>query len=182
LRSRVLSNQVEYSLVNRSPEVDLLPFAEAHDRVIIAYSPLAQGLLSGRYHGTSRPTDSLRTAGSYFRPENIQRTMPLITVLREVAHAHSASPAQIALAWAIQNPVVAAIPGAFSIEQLEENAAAAEIQLAEDEYLALQSVSAWSRDIAPPDASFRGKLTEVKHCAGIGRYWVRNYRTIIPSS
>jgi aryl-alcohol dehydrogenase-like predicted oxidoreductase len=178
LRSRVLSDQVEYSLVNRSPEVDLLQFAESHDRIIIAYSPLAQGLLSGRYHGTSRPTDSLRTASSYFHPENIKRTKPLITVLREVAHAHSATPAQIALAWVIRHPVVAAIPGASSIEQLEENVAAAEIQLADDEYQALQSVSAWSRDIVAPHASFRDKLSEVKHCAGIARYWVRHYRTI----
>src|SRR5262252_8188549 len=50
LGSRVLSNQVSYSLVVRSPERDLLPFAESHDRVVLAYSPLAQGLLSGRYH------------------------------------------------------------------------------------------------------------------------------------
>jgi len=179
LHSRVLSDQVEYSLVSRSPEADLLPFAESHGRAVIAYSPLAQGLLSGRYHGTSRPTDSLRTASSYFHPENIRRTEPLIGVLREVAHAHSATPAQIALAWVIRHPVVAAIPGASSIEQLEENVAAAEIRLADDEYQALQSVSAWSRDIAAPDTSFRSKLAELKHCAGIGRYWVRHYRSII---
>src|SRR6516162_1484105 len=51
LGSRVLSNQVRYSLVDRSPERDLLPFAASTGHVVIAYSPLAQGLLSGRYHG-----------------------------------------------------------------------------------------------------------------------------------
>src|ERR1700680_4262129 len=55
LGSRVLSNQVRYSLVDRSPERDLLPFAQAHGHVVIAYSPLAQGLLSGKYHRGSRP-------------------------------------------------------------------------------------------------------------------------------
>ena len=65
-------------------------------------------------------------------------------MLREVAKAHSATPAQIALAWVIQHPVVVAIPGASSVEQLESNIAAAEIQLADDEYQALQTASAWS--------------------------------------
>ena len=54
LGSRVLSNQVRYSLVDRSPERDLLPFAESTGHVVIAYSPLAQGLLSGKYHRGSR--------------------------------------------------------------------------------------------------------------------------------
>ncbi len=178
LRGRVLSDQVEYSLVSRRPELDLLPFAESHGRVIIAYSPLAQGLLSGHYHGAGRPADSLRTASSYFSPESIQRTEPLIAVLREVAQAHSATPAQIALAWVLRSPVVTAIPGASSVEQLEHNAAAAEIQLADDEYQALQAASAWSRDAGEPRAPFRGTLRELKHCAGIGRYWVRHYRAI----
>ena len=54
LGSRVLSNQVRYSLVARSPERGLIPFAESHDHIVIAYSPLAQGLLSGRYHRDSQ--------------------------------------------------------------------------------------------------------------------------------
>src|ERR1700724_4583670 len=54
LGHRVLSNQVRYNLVDRSPERDLLPFAQAHGHIVIAYSPLAQGLLSGRYHRDNR--------------------------------------------------------------------------------------------------------------------------------
>jgi aryl-alcohol dehydrogenase-like predicted oxidoreductase len=178
LRTRVLSNQVEYSLVNRSPELDLLPFAEAHDRIIIAFSPLAQGLLSGRYHGRSAPANGLRRASSYFSPENMERTKPLIGVLREVAQAHAATPAQIALAWALRCPVVAVIPGASSVEQLEHNVAAADIQLADEEYQALQTASAWSRDPAPAHAPLRGTLRDLKHCAGIGLYWITHYRMI----
>ena len=74
LGRRVLSNQVSYSLVARSPEGDLLPFAESHDRVVIAYSPLAQGLLSGRYDRDNRPTDRVRAASPLFHPENLERT------------------------------------------------------------------------------------------------------------
>jgi aryl-alcohol dehydrogenase-like predicted oxidoreductase len=170
LGSRILSNQVSYSLVDRSAEEDLLPFAESHARIIIAHSPLAQGLLSGRYHGTSRPGDRVRATSSHFRPESIERTRPLITVLREVAEAHHATPAQIALAWVIQHPAVAAIPGASSVEQLERNAAAAEILLADDEYRALQAASRWSRAPAMRQSSPRRRLSELKHCARAGWY------------
>jgi len=62
-------------------------------------------------------------------------------VLREVAHAHQATPAQIALAWVIRHPAVTAIPGASSVEQLESNVAAADIVLSDDEYAALSAAS-----------------------------------------
>src|SRR5262249_2653845 len=61
LGSRVLSNQVGYSLVNRSAERDLLPFAESHGRLVIAFRPLELGLLSGKYDAASRPADRMRT-------------------------------------------------------------------------------------------------------------------------
>jgi aryl-alcohol dehydrogenase-like predicted oxidoreductase len=141
LGRRVLSNQVRYSLVSRSPERELIPFAEANDHIVIAYSPLGQGLLSGRYHRDSRPTNRVRIASPLFLPDNLERAADLIAALREVASAHSATPAQIALAWAIHSPAVVAIPGASSVEQMESNAAAAEIELTDDEYQALQAAS-----------------------------------------
>ncbi|HYB86828.1 MAG TPA: aldo/keto reductase [Streptosporangiaceae bacterium] len=141
LGSRVLSNQVRYSLVARAPERDLLPFAELHDRVVIAYSPLGQGLLSGRYDRANRPTNRVRVNSPLFLPDNLDRAGDLIAVLREVADAHSATPAQIALAWVIHHRSVTAIPGASSVEQLESNAAAADIELADDEFQALAAAS-----------------------------------------
>jgi aryl-alcohol dehydrogenase-like predicted oxidoreductase len=141
LGGRVLSNQVRYSLADRTPEEDLLPFAAEAGRVVIAYSPLAQGLLSGRYDRDNRPGNRIRAANPLFLPDNLDKASPLIGVLREVASAHSATPAQIALAWVIRHPAVAAIPGASSIEQLESNVAAADIDLADDEYAALNAAS-----------------------------------------
>ena len=152
LGSRVLSNQVCYNLVARSPERDLLPFAESHDRAVIAYSPLAQGLLSGRYHRANRPANRVRAANPLFLPDNLDRAGDLIAALREVADAHSATPAQIALAWVIHRPAVVAIPGASSVEQLESNVAAADIQLADDEYRALQAASDRFHPITGPAA------------------------------
>jgi aryl-alcohol dehydrogenase-like predicted oxidoreductase len=147
LGSPVLSNQVPYSLVERSPERDLLPFAESSGHVVIAYSPLAQGLLAARYQRANRPSNAVRAGNPLFLPENLDRAEPLLATLREVAAAHAAAPAQIALAWVIRNPAVTAIPGASSVEQLESNAAAADIELTADEYQALRAAAQRFRPI-----------------------------------
>lgn len=147
LGSRVLSNQVRYSLAFPAPGRDLVPYAESTGRVVIAYSPLAKGLLSGSYHRFHRPSNRVRRISPLFLPENLDRAENLIAVLRLVADAHSATPAQIALAWVIRNPAVVAIPGASSIEQLESNVAAAELQLADDECRELEAASARFRPV-----------------------------------
>jgi aryl-alcohol dehydrogenase-like predicted oxidoreductase len=133
LGGRVLSNQVRYSLASPGPGHDLVPYAESTGHVVIAYSPLAKGLLSGNYGRSRRPSNRVRRISQLFLPENLDRAASLLGALRRVADAHSATPAQIALAWVIRSPAVTAIPGASSIEQLERNVAAADIQLTEDE-------------------------------------------------
>jgi aryl-alcohol dehydrogenase-like predicted oxidoreductase len=152
LGARVLSNQVQYSLARRSPEADLVPYAQEHGRLVIAYSPLAQGLLSGRYHQDNRPANRVRASNTLFLPENLERASGLLATLREVADAHSATQAQIALAWAIRNDAVVAIPGASSVEQLESNVAAADIELADDEYGALNEASDRFKPVSGPAA------------------------------
>ena len=141
LGTRVLSNQVRYSLADRAPEKDLLPFAAEAGRIVIAYSPLAQGLLSGRYDRSNRPANRVRASNPLFLPENLDRASELIALLREVADAHQATAAQVALAWVIRHPAVTAIPGASTVEQLEGNVAAADIELSDDEYAALSAAS-----------------------------------------
>lgn len=164
LGRRILTNQVAYSLVDRSAELELIRFAESNRRVIIAFSPLAQGLLSGGYHDARRPLNRVRAASPLFRPEHLWQTADLIAVLREVAEAHSATSTQIALAWAIHSPAVVAIPGASTVAQLEDNVAAADIELADDEYRALCRASARFRPAAR-DASPDGNLAALKHSA-----------------
>jgi aryl-alcohol dehydrogenase-like predicted oxidoreductase len=137
LGGKVLSNQVQFSLVSRGPLADMLPWAQRTGHVVIAYSPLAQGLLSGRYDADHRPSNGIRTSNAMFLPENLTAARPLLDTLREVAAAHDVTPAQIALAWVVHHPHVVAIPGASSVAQVESNAAAAEIELAPDEYGAL---------------------------------------------
>jgi len=137
LGAPVRANQVEYSLLARGPADELIPYAAGHDRLIIAFSPLAQGALSGRYGPDRRPSGRVRQTSPRFAPDNLKRMEPLLDVLREVGRAHDASPAQAALAWAIHHPNVLAIPGASSVEQMEHNAAAADIELTADQYAAL---------------------------------------------
>ncbi|MEU4570700.1 aldo/keto reductase [Micromonospora sp. NPDC023956] len=141
LGRRVLSNQVRYSLVDRGPEDDLLPYAARTGRIVMAYSPLAQGFLSGRYDAANPPAGAVRRANPYFLPENLERGAALIGTLREVADAHDATPSQIALAYLLHHPNVVAIPGASSVEQMERNAAAAEIDLTDGEHDALRAAA-----------------------------------------
>lgn len=137
----VVSNQVEYSLLSREPERDLIGHAEQHGRMIVAYSPLAQGAVTGKYDVDHLPGGLRGAVNPAFRPDNMRRLQPLIDVLREVAAAHDATPAQIALAWTIRSPAVVAIPGASSVAQVESNAAAADLDLADDEIAALSDAS-----------------------------------------
>ncbi len=136
----VISNQVEFSLATAGPLADLVPFAEAEDRLVIAYSPLAQGLLGGKYGVDNRP-GGVRAMNKLFGTENLRRAEPLLAVLREVADARGAAPAQVALAWLLAQPRTVAIPGASSVEQLEFNAAAADLELPADEVAALTAAA-----------------------------------------
>jgi aryl-alcohol dehydrogenase-like predicted oxidoreductase len=153
LGSPVLSNQVQYSLAHPNPAADIVPFARREGRVVIAWSPLAQGLLSGRYDEDHRPSGGVRAVNPLFLPENLRRAGRLISTLREVAAAQGATPAQVALAWVLRHGCVAAIPGASSVEQLECNVAAADLALKDDELAALGEASQAFRPLVGPRAA-----------------------------
>lgn len=124
----VVSNQVHFSLAHPRALDHMVPFAERENRIVIAYSPLAQGLLGGKYGVDNRP-GGVRAVNALFGTENLRRIEPLLQTLRDVAAEAGAKPAQVALAWLISLPGVVAIPGASSVEQLEFNVAAAEVEL-----------------------------------------------------
>jgi aryl-alcohol dehydrogenase-like predicted oxidoreductase len=127
----VLSNQVKFNLLDRGPERELVPWAKENGRIVIAYSPLAQGLLSGKYLETA--PRNLRRLRPAFSASSRARLRPLIAALAEMATRRGATPAQVALAWLIRRPNVVAIPGASSVHQMEQNAAAADIDLDDEE-------------------------------------------------
>jgi aryl-alcohol dehydrogenase-like predicted oxidoreductase len=139
LGGRVLSNQVRFSLTSREPEGELLPWAQREGRIVIAYSPLGQGLLSGKYR--KEAPRNFRRMRSAFSTEARAALEPLIVALGEIARRHGATEAQVALAWLIRKPNVVAIPGASTMQQAEQNAAAADIELADDDDARLNEVS-----------------------------------------
>jgi aryl-alcohol dehydrogenase-like predicted oxidoreductase len=135
----VLSNQVELSLARPRGLRDLVPYAVDKDRLVIAYMPLGQGLLTG----SRRPRrNGARLMRRFIGTPSWSRTAPLRSAVAEVAGAHDASMAQVALAWLVAQPNVVAIPGARTIAQLEENVAAAELELRGDELERLGAVAA----------------------------------------
>jgi aryl-alcohol dehydrogenase-like predicted oxidoreductase len=129
----VLSNQVSYSLAERAPEREILPFAHQRERLVIAYSPLAQGFLSGRYDASHPPSGAARAANPLFQPDNLEAGRDLLGALADVARRHDATSSHVALAWVVRRPNVVAIPGASSVAQLEANAAAADLELSDDD-------------------------------------------------
>ncbi len=137
----VLSNQVKASLVDRKPFGEMLEWAQANDRMIIAYSPLGQGLLGAKYDATHRPSGPARQMNPLFLPDNLEAAGPLLDELRAVADAHGSTPAQVALAWVVSHSNVVAIPGASNVGQLEANVAAAELLLGPDEIAALTAAA-----------------------------------------
>ena len=137
------SNQVRYNLLDRAIEGNgVLEAARELGVTIIAYSPLAQGVLGGAYHEDpqrigERP--GMRKRLKAFRPEQLARTLPLVEELRRIGEAHGVSPAEVALAWLIRahGDTVVAIPGASSVEQARRNAAAMGLRLGDGELEAL---------------------------------------------
>ncbi|MGD8278307.1 MAG: aldo/keto reductase [Gemmatimonadota bacterium] len=142
------SNQVRYSLLDRRIEANgVLDAAERLGVAIIAYSPLAQGVLTGRFHpgpeGEAEPLTGVRRRLPQFRPARMRASAPVVDRLREVAGRHGCTAAQVALAWATQRRpgVVVAIPGASTTVQAEQNARSMGIRLSAEDIEALDRVS-----------------------------------------
>ncbi len=136
----ILTNQVRYNLLHPQPERRLLPHAQATGHIVVAYSPLAQGALSGRYLPGKGP-GGVRRVSPLFTEEGLQAAAPVVEALREIAAGRDVTPSQVALAYLISQPRVVVIPGAKSVAQLEANVAAADIQLKDEELLALRRAS-----------------------------------------
>ena len=128
--------QTEYSLWTRDPEQVVLPTVRELSIGFVAYSPLGRGFLAGRFRGP----DDLRNEGDFranhprFKDENLQQNLKLLHYLEEIAQEKGVTPAQLALAWVLhRGPDVVPIPGTKRRRYLEENVAAAEISLNDEE-------------------------------------------------
>ena len=139
LGAPALANQVRFNLARPAPARDLIPYAAANDRLVMAYSPLAQGFLAND-DATSRGGGA-RRMNELSRARNRELARPLRSAVDEIAARHGATRAQVALAWVVSHPNTVAIPGARTMEQLEQNAAAADLVLDADELARLTTES-----------------------------------------
>lgn len=169
LGAPVLVNQVCYNLLRRDAEEEVLPWAATEGRLIVVAQPLATGFLSGDYHRGKRVKGPWRTPDPTYSSDNLTRTTELMETLGEIARAHDATVAQVALAYVLRYPNVVAIPGAATAGQLTENAAAADLELQESEYQALAEAA--SRCPALPSEISRPGLRAAKH-------WIKGSRLL----
>jgi aryl-alcohol dehydrogenase-like predicted oxidoreductase len=140
------SNQVEYSLLHRAPEVNgVLDACEELGVTLIAYQPLAQGVLTGKYRPGDRPM-GIRRFGRYYRRDGLKNAQPVVALLHEIGQRYSRTPAQVALRWLIQKENILPIPGAKNGRQAASNAEALSFTLVAGEIEALeQATTAWRR-------------------------------------
>jgi aryl-alcohol dehydrogenase-like predicted oxidoreductase len=129
LRRPVYADQVPFSLVKPGAAADLVPYAVAMGRLVVAYSPLGQGVLARVGAGSDGVPNPIRRLNPLWRGVAAERLLPLQVAIRDIAEGLGATPAQVALAWVVSHPNTVAIPGARTAEQLAENAAAADLVL-----------------------------------------------------
>lgn len=139
------SNQVEYSLLSRQPETNgVLEACRELGVTLIAYSPLAGGLLTGKYSAQHRPGGLFRWLLPRYNRKSLDAIQPVIGLLRHIGEKYDKTPSQVALRWLIENPLILPIPGAKNTAQAQNNAGTLEFSLTPDEVEKLsQATLAW---------------------------------------
>ena len=134
--------QAYYSIAGRDLEREIVPMMEDQGMGLMVWSPMAGGLLSGKFARDTAGPNGARRASFDFPPVNRDRAWDCVDAMKGIAEARGVSVARIALAWVLSRPWVSTvIIGAKTIEQLDDNLAAAEIELTADEIAALDAAS-----------------------------------------
>ncbi|KFF48398.1 aldo/keto reductase [Gammaproteobacteria bacterium MFB021] len=140
---RFESLQAYYTVAGRDLERELIPLLESEDLGLMVWSPLAGGLLSGKYSRDGEAQAGDRRASFDFPPVDRERGFDCVDTMREIADAKGVSVAQIALAWLLNQPrVTSVIVGAKRLDQLDDNIASTAVTLSDDELARLDQVSA----------------------------------------
>lgn len=141
-KGEIITNQLEYNLVARSIEKEILPFSRKKGIQVVGWSPLESGFLTGKYHfGYKFDENDFRNNFPLFQTENnFIQAKPLFDLMGTLANKYQASIAQIALNWIIKQEVIP-IPAAKSVEQVESNINATKFKLESEEYKQLSEIS-----------------------------------------
>jgi len=140
----LVSNQVQYSLLYRKPEVDgVLDACRELGITLIAYSPLAQGALTGKYSPETKAS-GLRRFLPNFNRKSLEAVQPVVELLRQIGDRYGKSPSQVALRWLIENENVLPIPGVKNSRQAADNVGALSFSLTPEEVETLsEATMAW---------------------------------------
>jgi aryl-alcohol dehydrogenase-like predicted oxidoreductase len=139
--------QSYYTIAGRDLEREIVPLLREEKVGLMVWSPLAGGLLSGKYSANAQGPEGSRRTAFDFPPVDLDRAWPVIDTMREIADGKGASVARVALAWLLRKPyVTTVIIGAKRLDQLDDNIAAVSLSLSTDEMAALDAVSALPRE------------------------------------
>jgi aryl-alcohol dehydrogenase-like predicted oxidoreductase len=135
--------QTEYSLWSRDPETDILPVIRELGIGFVAYSPLGRGFLTGQIQSPADlDEDDWRLQNPRFQGENFDKNLKLVEKVKDLAQSHGVTAGQLALAWVLaQDKSIVPIPGTRRAKHLEENAAAANVSLSEEDLARLEDVA-----------------------------------------
>jgi len=134
--------QAYYSIASRDLEREIVPLLKDQQTGLLVWSPLAGGLLSGKYSRENQKPEDSRRSSFDFPLVDKDRTWRILDILRPIAESHGTSVATVALAWVLAKPfVTSVIIGAKRLDQLQQNLSAAELQLTEEQMKQLDEVS-----------------------------------------
>jgi len=142
----IITNQLEYSILNRNIEKAMLKYSNWREIPIIAYSPLARGMLTGKYTSGSQlpPGDRRQKKPLFSNSENIALLQPLMETLKEIGERNNASIAQVSLNWLLKHDNVIPLPGAKSIEQIDSHVSATTWTMSDEDW---NTISEASKDL-----------------------------------
>jgi aryl-alcohol dehydrogenase-like predicted oxidoreductase len=136
----IVSNQLRYNMVQREIEYEVLDYCKKKKMTVIAWSPLAQGILTGKYGIYNKPKDSAREDNRLFYDHNLKEISKLLKVLEKISESSKKTMGQVALNWLMKEKNVVPIPGAKNTKQAEENAGASGWKLGSKELKYINSV------------------------------------------
>ena len=131
---RIESIQVAYNLLDQKAEKDIFPICKKFNMGVIVYSPLAQGILTGKYRGIKFTEEDRRSKSKYFLPENQEKINILLEEMKKIGKRYNKTIGQVALRWILENDnVTCAIVGSKTQEEIEEASGASDWELKEEE-------------------------------------------------
>ena len=140
-RTEIVSNQVRYNLLQRSVEEEVIPYCRRNGITILAWSPLAQGALTGKYHPGNAPSGDVRSGNPVFADSNLSRIGSLVDILSSTGMRYQRTASQVALNWLASQAGVIPISGAKNPDQADQNVSSIDFDLSGKDLATIEQAS-----------------------------------------